>query len=147
MPRISLDANVLVYAVDSGDARRHRAARRIVATAATHDCVLTLQSLAEFYFVVTRKGKLSAKVAKSHTEELRKLFPLALPGARTLNAAIHLSEANRVGFWDGMLITVAREAGVEILLSEDLQDGQDFDGLRCFNPFGRTARELNRLLR
>ena len=147
MPRISLDANVLVYAVDSGDARRHRAALRIVAAAAAHDCVLTLQALAEFYFVVTRKGKLSSAAARSQTEELRNVFPIVLPGARTLNAAMRLSDAHRIGFWDSMLIAVAREAGVEILLTEDLQDGQDFDGLRCFNPFARTAPELSRLLR
>jgi predicted nucleic acid-binding protein len=46
-----------------------------------------------------------------------------------------------------MLLAVARQAGVTVVLTEDLQDGQEYDGLRCVNPFGRTTAELTTLLR
>ncbi|MBI2962029.1 MAG: PIN domain-containing protein [Betaproteobacteria bacterium] len=147
MSRLSLDANVLIYGVDAGDASKHRTARRVITFAAERDCVLTLQALAEFYFVATRKGKLGAMQVKMQINELRSVFPMALPSSRTLGLAIDASEQHRIGFWDGMLIAVTHEAGVGILLTEDLQDGQVYQGVRCLNPFTRTAVQLAKLIR
>ena len=147
MSRLSLDANVLIYGVDAGDPAKHRTARRVITLAAERDCILTLQALAEFYFVATRKGKLAASQAKAQVDELRSVFPMALPSGRTLSLAIDASERHRIGFWDGMLIAVVHEAGVGILLTEDLQDGQVYAGVRCLNPFTRTAAQLTKLIR
>ena len=147
MSRLSLDANVLIYGVDASDPTKHRTARRVITLAAERDCVLTLQALAEFYFVATRKGKLGAPQAKARVDELRSVFPMALPSGRTLNLAIAASERHRIGFWDGMLIAVMHEAGVEILLTEDLQDDQVYEGVRCLNPFARSAVQLAKLIR
>lgn len=147
MARISLDANVLVYGVDASDVARHRVARRVISLAAQRDCVLTLQALAEFYFVATRKGKLAAEEARAQVDALRALFALVLPSGKTLNRAIEASRRHQLAFWDAMLVAVAREAGVSILLSEDLQDGQLIEGVRCVNPFTKSAAELTRLLR
>jgi predicted nucleic acid-binding protein len=147
MPRASLDANVLVYGVDASNPEKHRIAQRVITLAAERDCVLTLQALAEFYFVATRKGKLGAGEAKTQVGELRSVFPLALPSGRSLGLAMEASDRHRIGFWDGMLIAVAQEAGVEILFTEDLQDGQIYDGVRCLNPFTRNAAQLAKLIR
>ena len=147
MPRRSLDANILVYSVDSSDHPRHLKAKRTIAFAARHDCVLILQALAEFYFVIVRKGRLPPARARTHLADFRALFPLVLPGERSLDAAAVLAERHRINFWDGMMLAVARESGVEVLLSEDLQDGQDFGGVRCLNPLSRSATDLRKLLR
>ncbi len=147
MPRLSLDANVLVYGVDSSDRAKHRKAKSTIAFAAAHDCVLVLQALAEFYFVVVRKGGLEPARARAHLADFRALFPLVLPSERSLDAAAVLAERYRINFWDGMLLAVARESGVEVLLTEDLQDGQDFGGVRSINPLSRSAAELKKVLR
>lgn len=147
MSRLSLDANVLIYGVDAGDPAKHRTARRVITLAAERDCVLVPQALAEFYFVATRKGRLGAPQAKAQVDELCSVFPMALPSARTLSLAIEASERHRIGFWDGMLIAVMQEAGVGILLTEALQDGQVYEGVRCLNPFTRTAMQLAKLIR
>jgi predicted nucleic acid-binding protein len=146
MPRLSLDASILVYGVDSGDAIRHRAARRIVRFAANRDCVLALQALAEFYYVVTRKGKLDPVEARTQLRKLRSVFPVVLPGAASLDLALDVAERYRINFWDAMLLAVACEAGVTVLLTEDLQDGQEYAGLRCVNPFRHGAATLSKLL-
>lgn len=147
MSRASLDANILVYGVDASNPEKHRIAQRVITLTAERDCVLTLQALAEFFFVATRKGKLGAGDAKAQVDELRAVFPLALPSGRSLSLAIEASDRHRIGFWDGMLIAVAQEAGVEILFTEDLQDGQVYDGVRCLNPFTRSAAQLAKLIR
>ncbi|MBI2320225.1 MAG: hypothetical protein HYU75_25295 [Betaproteobacteria bacterium] len=84
MSRLSLDANVLIYGVDAGDASKHRTARRVITFAAERDCVLTLQALAEFYFVATRKGKLGAPQVKAQIDELRSVFPMGAASNRFL---------------------------------------------------------------
>jgi predicted nucleic acid-binding protein len=147
MARVSIDANILVYGVDESDPARSRAAQRVILLAARGDCVLLLQALAEFYFVVTRKGKLAAAEATAQVNELRSAFPTALPGARALDLAMAASQRHRIGFWDAMFLAVAREAGVGILLTEDLNDDQVYDGVRCLNPFKRTTAQLAKLMR
>lgn len=147
MSRFSLDANILVYGVDASDPAKHRAARKIITVAARHDCLLVLQALAELFFVLTRRGKLSAAHAKAQIRELQALFPVALPSGRSLGAAIDLSERYRINFWDATLLAVAGESGVTMLLTEDLQNGQVFDGVRCVNPFALSESELKRLFR
>ena len=147
MSRLTLDTNIFVYAIDASDAGRHRTAKRVITLAARRDCVIVLQALAEFYWIAMRKARLSATQAKSHLRELQSIFAMALPGPGALEAAIGLSERYRVNFWDAMLLAVARQAGATVVLTEDLQDGQDYDGVRCVNPFGRTTAELTALLR
>jgi predicted nucleic acid-binding protein len=72
--RFKLDTNILVYTVDSGDEERHRRAQEVIEVMLTQDCVLTLQSLSEFYFAVTRKGKLPPTQAKKQVDGWQALF-------------------------------------------------------------------------
>ena len=53
--RFSLDTNILVYAVDRDAGERHRRSRALIGQAAKRDCVLTVQSLAEFFHATTRR--------------------------------------------------------------------------------------------
>ena len=54
--RFTLDANLLVYAVDRDAGDRRQQAIAIVDRAVDQDCVLTLQGLTElFYTVIGRK--------------------------------------------------------------------------------------------
>ena len=133
--RFTLDSNILVYAVDSSDEERHRRAKEVIGTMLTQDCVLTLQSLGEFYFTVTRKGKLPPSLAKKQVEGWQALFSVVAAGPATLNRAIAAVEFHQLSFWDAMLWSAARDAGVTLLLSEDFQNGQELGGVRIVNPF------------
>jgi predicted nucleic acid-binding protein len=50
------------------------------------------------------------------------------------------AEQDRFGFsfWDALIVAAARRLGCAILLTEDLQDGQDLDGMVVRNPFTTT---------
>jgi len=133
--RFTLDTNILVYAVDSGDEERHRRAQEVIEVMLTQDCVLTLQSLSEFYFTVTRKGKLPPTQAKKQVEGWQALFSVVTASPATLNRAIASVELHQLSFWDAMLWSAARDAGVTQLLSEDFQNGQELGGIRIVNPF------------
>ena len=45
-------------------------------------------------------------------------------------------------FFDALIIAVARRAGATILLSEDMHDGLEIDGLRIVNPFAAANDAL-----
>lgn len=40
-----------------------------------------------------------------------------------------------LSFWDALLWATVRRAGVQLLLSEDFQDGRNIEGVRIVNPF------------
>lgn len=48
---------------------------------------------------------------------------------------------DRLGFswWDSLIVAQALASGASTLLTEDLQDGQEIDGLRIVNPFEHPA--------
>ena len=54
---------------------------------------------------------------------------------------------HRLAFWDAMLWAAAQRAGIRYLLSEDLQDGFELQGVRFVNPFETAnARLLDEIL-
>jgi predicted nucleic acid-binding protein len=40
----------------------------------------------------------------------------------------------QLSFWDGLILAAARQAGATVLWTEDLNDGQDYGGIRAVNP-------------
>ncbi len=132
--RITLDTNLLVYAVDTSAGEKHAKALNLVDLALKADCVLTLQALCEFYFVVTRKGKLPTGEARGQIEAWQDLFPVVVARPSTLNRAIAATVSQRIGFWNAMLWATARDAGVTLLLSEDFGGGLALEGVRIADP-------------
>ncbi len=134
--RITLDANILIYAIDKdANCKQEQAVELIEKCARTCDCVLTSQALAEFYFAATRKGKASTSEAKQQIADWQLLFPTILPSIRTVNYAINAVEEHSLSFWDAMLWSVANENAVKRLYSENFQPGAVLKGVEFLNPF------------
>ncbi len=106
--RITLDSNILIYAIDADAGERHTRAIDVVDRSVERDCLLTLQALSEFYFVATRKGKMPQEDAAAQIEDWQDLFPIATPRASTLNRAIAAVHNHNLPFWDAMLWAVAK---------------------------------------
>ena len=140
--RFTVDSNILVYAVDTGAGARNEAASGLMARATSSDCVLTVQSLAEFFYATTRKGKLPAAKAETFIERWRAVFPVHAASEHTLADAIQVVRQSSLSFWDAMLWGVAKQASCSLLLSEDLHDGQTIGGVRIVNPFARKNAVL-----
>ena len=133
--RLTLDTNILFYAMDRDASERHKLAMQIVDRAAIFNCVLILQSLCEFYAAVTAKGKMSAREAKEQIDDWIELFPVVSATTKSLVKAMQAVNKHSLSFWDAMLWAVAREARVTLLLSEDFQHDRVLDGVRFCNPF------------
>ena len=134
--RFSFDANVLVYAVDRAGGEKHRRAAELIERAGTSDCVLTLQALAEFHYVTTRKHMVEPGQAAAMVKDWLTIFPTTAADSDALLLAMEpRSSDGRLGFWDAMLLGTAHLAGCEAMLSEDMRDGTRFHGVTVLNPF------------
>lgn len=140
--RVTLDANILVYAMH-GDDPRHLRATEIVGRALVNDCIQTLQSFAECFNVLVRKRYLDAEAARLRVASVQARAAIVAARASDLDEAMRKAAKHKLQFWDAMLMATARRAGCRLLISEDGQDGQDFDGLVLVNPF---EPENNRLI-
>jgi predicted nucleic acid-binding protein len=49
--------------------------------------------------------------------------------------AIDVHLRYRLSFWDGLILAAAKSGGAAVLFTEDLSDGQVYDGVRVENPF------------
>jgi predicted nucleic acid-binding protein len=135
-----VDTNVLVYQFDESDpAKQQRAIDVMCALWETRSGRLSHQVLQEFYVTVTRKlnPSLTRDRARDEIRDLLAWRPVS-PAESLLEDAWHIEDRYRLSWWDSSIVASARTAGCAILLSEDLQDGLDIDGLRVMNPFSAT---------
>jgi predicted nucleic acid-binding protein len=146
---ISFDTNILVYAADAGAGWRHGAAVDLLERSIrVGNCIQTLQSLGEFFSVVTRKSGIETGAAAAFVNGWQSVMLVEAATAADLGEAMRAVSAYRIGFWDAMLWATVRRAGVRILFSEDFQDGQIIEGVRILNPFApHNAMHLEQALR
>lgn len=137
--RFSLDTNILVYAVDRDGAARHERSKELMGQAARCDCVLTVQSLAEFFHATTRKKLLDTSRAGAFVRDWLDVFHVVSADDIALVDAMDACEEHRLSFWDAMLWATARQAGCAAIISEDMQDGRRLSGVEFINPFGADA--------
>jgi predicted nucleic acid-binding protein len=147
--RFTLDTNLLVYSSDSGAGARHRLALEIVRYAIESECWLTLQSVSEFYFAVTRKRVVPPTEAAATANDWLDTFPIVAATPDAARVALRCAAAGLASYWDALLVATAAEAGCDVVLSEDMADGMMCGGVRIHNPFaaaGGLTEETRRLL-
>ena len=133
--RITLDTNILIYAVDRDAGKKHQRAIQIVDQVVVLDSVLTLQVLCEFYAAATRKGYAQHEEVSAFIEGWMEVFPIVGSHNSTLPLALKAVEKHKLSFWDAMLWATAKEARCSFLLSEDFQDNFNLEGVQIKNPF------------
>jgi predicted nucleic acid-binding protein len=135
----TLDTNILVYAMDRQAGDRHVLGSRIIDRSLRVDCCLTLQSISEFYAVVTRKRLVSVIGARDQALDWLDMFPTVAASAGAVRAALTTAASGRASYWDALLVYTAAEAGCTAILTEDLADGTVLAGIRVINPFAGTS--------
>ena len=130
-----LDTNILVYAYDL-DAP----AKRVVASRCVEEgwrqlgqAAVSVQVLQELHVNLLRRGR-TVREAGQIVEDFA-LWPVVDNTLSLLRTAIEAQSRWQLSFWDALIVTAARASGARELLTEDLNAGQDFDGVRVVNPF------------
>lgn len=130
------DTNILLYAIsrDPDEAPKAAIANRIL-----DDPRLTLsvQVLQEFYVQAThasRPDRLQHDQAARLVESFLR-FAVREISVELLRAALRTRDRYQISYWDAAIIEAARLSSCDIVLSEDLNHGQDYGGVRVENPF------------
>ncbi|MBK6960927.1 MAG: PIN domain-containing protein [Gammaproteobacteria bacterium] len=132
------DTNVFIYLFDDADARKQAIAQSLVSRAlAAGDAAISFQVVQETLHVLTRKftRQVTPEVAAQILQN--SLLPLwrVQPSPALYARALALQERYAFSFYDSLIIAAALEAGSQRLLTEDLHNGQQIDGLTIHNPF------------
>ena len=96
--------------------------------------MVSLQVLQEYFVSATGKLKLDSELAKGRVEFFAR-FHVAEPTVGDILAAIDLHRLHGISLWDTLVLRCAKQSGCRVLLTEDMQHGQVFDGVRIVNPF------------
>jgi predicted nucleic acid-binding protein len=131
-----VDTNVLLYAI-SREPAEHAKASRANEILEGRDVAISAQVLQEFYVQATRPTR---PLPLDHGRAVDLIetflgFPVQELTSSLLLAALDARERFRISYWDAAILEAARRLGCEVVLSEDLDHGADYGGVRVENPF------------
>ena len=135
--KVFFDTNILVYLFDSGSPAKQSRAREVLEQhTRAGETLLSTQVLQEFYVAVTRKlaTPLSLDVALEALREFA-ILPVIRVDTTLILSAAKFARDRQLSFWDALVVQAAMEGGATRLYSEDMQHGQQFDGVTIHNPF------------
>jgi predicted nucleic acid-binding protein len=138
MTGMLVDTDILVYAYLAGppDERAKRAKETVAGAIRSGSGFLSAQNLAEFSRFHLRRASPSVPpgVLRDIVADLEASFTVLRPSGRTVKDALAAVERHRLPFWDAMLWAVAKENGVDEVLTEDLPPSPVIEGVRYRNP-------------
>ena len=133
--RSLLDTSLLVYA-DAADepAKQQRAVQLIKELRAAGMAVLSTQVLQEYVNVALRKLQLPPALIRERLGFYSR-FDLVAATPELIASALDLHLLHRLAFYDALVVQAAVVGGCQRLLSEDMQHGATFGGVRIVNSF------------
>jgi predicted nucleic acid-binding protein len=138
MPLILMDTNLLVYLYDQKHPGRQAQSQRVLEQLElSRNGRLSVQSLAEFFSVATRKlsPNLTAGEALHQIDLFLRLWPVFdLTPMVVLEAGRGVRD-HHLSYYDAQIWAAARLNQVPLVFTEDFQDGRVLEGVRFVNPF------------
>lgn len=134
-PNAFVDTNVLVYAADERSPldRKTVIARELMLGRGLH---LSAQVLNEFVASARHPQKLNLSQEKEREWLAAWLrLPVAPLTVEIFQAALAIHLRFQISHWDALIVGAALGTDCQIVYSEDLNDGQDYGGVRVVNPF------------
>ncbi len=130
-----LDTNILLYAYDLDAPAKRAVALQLVEQGWTSpgDTAISVQVLQEMHVNLGKRG-----VAQAEATRIIRDFgawPVVDNTLDLLHAALEEQARWKISLWNSLVLAAARAAGASELITEDLNHGQDYGGVRVLNPF------------
>jgi len=135
MNKAFLDSNLLIYANDAREPQKQAKAVEVVSRAIREQSgVVSTQVLQEYAVVAMGKLRQDPDTVLRQLILLESLeVGLITPALIRRSLELHLRY--QIDFWDAEILAAAEHARCAVLLSEDLNPGQLYAGVRVENPF------------
>lgn len=131
-----VDANLLVYVLDSSDEEKHVRASSFLDSIIQNPgrFVTSNQCLREFCSVVIKKNKApQAELEESLSTLLLSFNQIFADNQSDIQAAVGTCFANKTSFWDCLIAATMQRHGVTTIYTENEKDFKKL-GLRTINP-------------
>jgi predicted nucleic acid-binding protein len=135
--RFFLDTNIFVYMFDANSQKRKKALQLIRRATDTGEGIISYQVAQEFFNVARRRFTQPMSVAESEQYLITVFRPLLAvqSSAGLYLEGLRIADRYRLSWYDSLIVAAALESNCDTLYSEDLNHGQEIDGLRIENPF------------
>lgn len=131
-----LDTNLLIYICDESDfEKQSKCISFLNEVHAKSEPVISTQPLGEFFNVAYKKLKFTKEDAIVEAERLANSFPVYEISTENVLHAMQISKKTQFSYWDSLILAMAVDTGCSVLYSEDLNNGQEIEGVRIINPF------------
>lgn len=129
------DTNVLLYAYDLNAPKKRAVALVYVRRAWENpgETAISVQVLQELHVNLTRRGASPAEAAAIVKDYAA--WPVQENSLPVLLEALREQARWKISLWDASILAAAKASGATVLLTEDLNHGQDYGGIRAVNPF------------
>lgn len=132
------DTNLFIYQLEGLDQRKAELADRLIRQGIERGTAcISFQVIQECLNTALCKAEIPLTPAQMQSYLEAVLAPLYRISASLglYRRALDIQTRYRYGFYDALIIAAALEAGCSRLYSEDLQGGQQIEGLTIVNPF------------
>ena len=134
-----IDTNILVYAHDKSAGLKHTKAQSLILSCFDRPCppAISTQVLQELFVNLVKKRvplKSTRKIIDMYSE-----FEVIGHDLGLVKEGMDIHERYKLSLWDSLILAAAQRARATMLWSEDLQAGQDIDGVTVCNPFLEEA--------
>ena len=130
-----VDTNVLIYFVDSRNKAKQSMARAVLANAiGSRQYVISAQVLNEFANVALKKLGMTEEEVRQYVEAFQHIRVVFQQGGWTVRA-LEIRKQYGLQFYDSLMLAAAEFIGCDEILTEDLNDGQIYCGVKAVNPF------------
>ena len=138
--RAAFDTNILAYAeglrvVEADEVKVIKAGLLIGPILAEGALVLPAQVQAELHHLLRRKAGYSPAMAAEIIGEYAQFAISIATDQAVIAAAFGLAERHGLQTYDAIILAAAAEGGCDILYSEDMQHGFEWNGVLVVNPF------------
>ena len=130
-----IDSGIIIHAYDTDAGRKREIAKAILLGGWQHPgtVAISVQVLLEFFVTATRRGIESTTVHQIITDLSR--WPVIDNTVERFGHGLAIRQRWQVSLWDSMILSAAHASGATKLITEDLNHGEDYGGVRAVNPF------------
>ena len=129
-----LDTNIIVYANDRRDKQKQKRCIELIAHGLqTRQATVSTQVFFEYANIALLKLGQSAAVVRRQIELLSSLHVVPQSAALAIRA-VEIKELYGISFWDASIVAAAEAGRCSRILSEDMNVGQLYCGIRLVNP-------------
>lgn len=134
---IFVDTNILIYAHDKDAGEKYRTAKAVVESLWNRPILpsISIQVLQEFYANLIRKKVKASDVRETVMNYLE--WDVINNDRNLLLEGMRLKDKFSLSLWDALILAAAKTAKSKELWSEDLNPGQNYEGVAVFNPLVR----------